>query len=127
MLVLDPRSSVPPFEQLRQQFVGLIRSGALAPGAQLPTVRKLASDLGVAPNTVARSYRELESAGVIETRGRNGSFVANSADPVRRLAETAAGSFAAQMRQLRVGTAEAIALVVAALPPEDQGGITKPG
>jgi DNA-binding transcriptional regulator YhcF (GntR family) len=118
MLVVDPRSAVPPFEQLRLQFLELIRGAELGPGARLPTVRKLASDLGVAPNTVARTYRELEGAGLIETRGRHGTFVSSSADPVRHRAEAAAANFAAEMRRLRLGTAEAVALVVAALPPE---------
>ncbi|MES2093645.1 MAG: GntR family transcriptional regulator [Actinomycetota bacterium] len=124
VLVIDPRSAIPPFEQLRLQFLRLISSGELAPEARLPTVRKLASDLGVAPNTVARTYRELESAGLIETRGRHGSFVAKSADPVLRQAETAAAQFADQMRQLQLSTADALRLVVAALPadPEDVAG-----
>jgi DNA-binding transcriptional regulator YhcF (GntR family) len=127
VLVVDPRSAVPPFEQLRVQFLELIRSNELAPGARLSTVRKLASDLGVAPNTVARAYRELESAGLIETRGRHGSFVANSADPVRHQAETAAADFAARMRELRLSTAEALAFVAAALPPDRaDDGVTRP-
>lgn len=118
VLVIDPRSAVPPFEQLRVQFLRLISTGELIPQARLPTVRKLASDLGVAPNTVARTYRELESAGLIETRGRHGTFVAQSADPVRRRAETAATQFADQMRQLQLSNADALRLVIAALPAD---------
>ena len=72
MIVIDPRSPVPPFEQLRVQLLAQVQSGELAPGARLPTVRRLADDLGIAPNTVARTYRELEASGIIETRGRNG-------------------------------------------------------
>lgn len=115
VLVVDPLSAIPPFEQVRLQLLESIRSGGLAPEARLPTVRKLASDLGVAPNTVARTYRELESAGLIETRGRNGTFVAKSADPVRHQAETAAAQFAGQMRRLRLSTADAMGLAAAAL------------
>jgi DNA-binding transcriptional regulator YhcF (GntR family) len=75
MFVIDPSSSVPPFEQLRLQFAQRIGDRTLPVGAKLPTIRGLANDLGLAANTVARTYRELEEAGLIETRGRAGSFV----------------------------------------------------
>lgn len=74
-LQIDPASDRPPFEQVRVGIIDLIESGELLSGERLPTVRALASRLGVAANTVARSYRELEAAGVIETRGRQGSFI----------------------------------------------------
>ena len=80
ILTLDPTSALPPFEQLRIQVIDAVLSGRLAAGAKLPTVRRLAEDLGIATNTVARSYRELERAGYIETRGRNGSIVASRGD-----------------------------------------------
>ncbi|MEV5051705.1 GntR family transcriptional regulator [Arthrobacter sp. LAR12-1-1.1] len=70
------RSPVPPFEQIRAQITSLITVGTLAPGTRLPTVRSLASDLGLAAGTVARAYKELELAGLIETRRRNGTVVA---------------------------------------------------
>src|SRR5690606_17027256 len=60
MLVVDPDSGTPPYAQLRQQWIGAIRTGELPPGSKLPTVRRLAGDLGIAPNTVARTYQELE-------------------------------------------------------------------
>ncbi|AWO86652.1 GntR family transcriptional regulator [Gordonia terrae] len=72
---IDADSDRPPFEQVRVGVIDLIESGQLLTGERLPTVRALASRLGVAANTVARSYRELEAAGVIETRGRQGSFI----------------------------------------------------
>lgn len=74
-LRIDTDSDRPPFEQVRVGVIDLIESGDLLTGERLPTVRALASRLGVAANTVARSYRELEAAGVIETRGRQGSFI----------------------------------------------------
>ncbi|WP_238423578.1 GntR family transcriptional regulator [Gordonia sp. 'Campus'] len=74
-LRIDAESGRPPFEQVRVGVIELIETGALLTGERLPTVRALASRLGVAANTVARSYRELEAAGVIETRGRQGSFI----------------------------------------------------
>ena len=72
---VDSTSPVPPFEQVRSSLAARINDRSLPVGTKLPTVRKLAADLGVAPNTVARAYRELEEAGLIETRGRAGSFV----------------------------------------------------
>jgi len=67
----------PPYEQLRRQFAQLIGSGILQPGERLPPVRQLASDLGLATGTVARAYRELESAGLIRTRRGAGTRVAD--------------------------------------------------
>ncbi|WP_086700479.1 SpoIIE family protein phosphatase [Streptomyces tricolor] len=68
--------SAPPYEQVRAQISEQARSGALPVGYRLPTVRGLAESLGLAVNTVAKAYRALETDGVIETRGRNGTFVA---------------------------------------------------
>jgi DNA-binding transcriptional regulator YhcF (GntR family) len=76
---IDADSPVPPFEQLRSQIDAAIRRGLLAPGARLPTVRQLAGDLGLAPNTVARAYRALEEAGLVEARGRGGTTVRETA------------------------------------------------
>ncbi|GAB2570581.1 GntR family transcriptional regulator [Leucobacter ruminantium] len=75
-LQIDPAVSLAPYEQLRDRVVALIVSGELAPGAKLPPVRSLAAELGLAANTVARAYRELESSGFVQTRGRNGTIVA---------------------------------------------------
>lgn len=122
MIVIDPRSPVPPFEQLRTQMTDAMVSGELAPGSRLPTVRRLAEDLGIAPGTVARAYRELESTGFIETRGRNGTFVAPRGDETERRAQRAAADFVAQMRALRVDGATTVALVTAALRSPDGGG-----
>jgi GntR family transcriptional regulator len=72
---IDPESTLPPYEQLRVQIAGLIGGGSLEPGARLPAVRQLAADLGIAPGTVARAYRELEDDGWIEGRGRHGTVV----------------------------------------------------
>jgi len=67
-LRVDGRAGRPLFDQLRNQVIDAIRDGTLPPGARLPTVRELAGQLGLAVNTVARAYRELEAAGVVETR-----------------------------------------------------------
>lgn len=74
-LRVDLSSPVPPFEQIRAGIAVLVGRGDLAPGARLPTVRALAADLGVAAGTVARAYRELEAAGVVDSRGRRGTTV----------------------------------------------------
>lgn len=115
MLAVDPASAVPPFEQVRVQLLALVSSGELAPGTRLPTVRRLADDLGIAPNTVARTYRELEADGIIETRGRHGSFVAAHGDAAERKAQEAASAFADRIRQLGIDAEDAVTLVTAAL------------
>ncbi|HVM10602.1 MAG TPA: GntR family transcriptional regulator [Acidimicrobiales bacterium] len=80
---VDDSSPVPPFEQVRAQVEYLVTNGALRAGARLPTVRQLASDLALAPNTVARAYRALEEAGLVVTNGRRGTVVADVALPRR--------------------------------------------
>ncbi|GAA3024228.1 GntR family transcriptional regulator [Microbacterium dextranolyticum] len=115
MIVLDPASSLPPFEQLRTQIVDDIAAGHLVAGTRLPTVRRLAEDLGIAPGTVARAYRELETAGFVETRGRHGTFVSAQGDPALRQAQQAAREFAAQMHVLHIDPEQALALAAAAL------------
>lgn len=72
---LDPAARTPPSAQLRDAIARQIRSGVLGPGERMPPVRALAAELGIAPNTVARAYRELEAAGLLEGRGRHGTFV----------------------------------------------------
>ncbi|WP_433761996.1 GntR family transcriptional regulator [Nocardia sp. CA-135398] len=93
-------SSIPPYEQLRLGVIAQVRSGELTAGTKIPTVRALAAQLGLAPNTVARAYRELEADGVVETRGRQGSFIASSGDPTKDLAGRAATDYVATIRRL---------------------------
>ncbi|WBM79964.1 GntR family transcriptional regulator [Cryobacterium breve] len=115
MLVIDPRSAIPPFEQVRAQIVELVRTGGLQADARLPTVRKLAADLGIAPNTVARTYRELERAGVVITRGRHGTFIAADTHSDRQRVENVASAFAREARAARLSDDDAIELVKRAL------------
>jgi DNA-binding transcriptional regulator YhcF (GntR family) len=68
-------ADAPPFEQARSQIAGQITSGELPSGTRLPTVRALAGELGLAVNTVARVYKELEADGLVVTEGRRGTFV----------------------------------------------------
>jgi DNA-binding transcriptional regulator YhcF (GntR family) len=73
---VDITSPVPPYEQVRAQIADLAAAGALPVGARLPSIRQLASDLGLAPGTVARAYRELETDGVVTSRVRHGTTIA---------------------------------------------------
>ncbi len=113
MITVDPHGATPPFEQLKQQVADRVADGRLRPGEKLPTVRALAEDLGLAPNTVARAYRELEAAGVVDTRGRSGTFVAG--DDVSREARMAAAAYADRARALGLSDDEAVALLRRAL------------
>ncbi len=108
MISYDPRSPVPPYEQVRGQIARQIHAGQLVPGARLPTVRRLAGDLGLAVNTVARAYRELEQAGLVATRGRNGTVVTGT-DETR--AVDAAADYAATVRGLGLPAERALEIV----------------
>ncbi len=74
---LDPHSGVPVYRQIIDQVLAGIAGGSLMTGDQLPTVRQVAVDLAINPNTVVRAYRELEIRGVIETQQGMGTFVAH--------------------------------------------------
>ena len=75
---IDLHSPVPPFEQIRARIADLVAAGELPAGTRLPSVRALAGDLGIAPNTVVRAYRELEAAGVVRTARGRGTVVADT-------------------------------------------------
>ena len=112
---LNPSSSVPPFEQLRTRILDLAASGKLAVGARLPPVRVLAGELGVATNTVARAYRELEAAGIVATHGRAGTVIAAGGDQLLAEAAAAAAEYAAVVRRQGIPLAKALDLVRAAV------------
>jgi GntR family transcriptional regulator len=78
---LDLHSGVPVYRQIIDQVVGGIAAGALVGGDQLPTVRQLAVDLSINPNTVIRAYRELEIRGVLETQQGTGTFISHQKIP----------------------------------------------
>lgn len=75
VIEVDHASEVPPYEQIRVQIRAMVRRGDLQTGDRLPSIRQLAGDLGVATGTVARAYRELETDGVVATRGARGTTV----------------------------------------------------
>jgi DNA-binding transcriptional regulator YhcF (GntR family) len=117
-LSIDAESATAPFEQVRTQIAAAVAAGQLSAGTKLPTVRRLAADLGLAANTVARAYRELEADAVIATHGRRGTFVRSEV-----VDEPAAHSFAAEtarasaadyvqaVRRLGLSSQEALRLV----------------
>jgi GntR family transcriptional regulator len=72
---LDLQSGVPVYRQIIDQVMGGVAAGTLSPGDQLPTVRQVAVDLSINPNTVVRAYRELEIRGALETQQGTGTFI----------------------------------------------------
>ncbi|WP_168582006.1 GntR family transcriptional regulator [Gephyromycinifex aptenodytis] len=94
---IDPSSAVPPFQQIVDHVVVAVREGELATGERLPTVRGLAGEVGVAVNTVAKAYRQLEAEGHVETLGRHGTVVRGRVDEDDEVTE-AATQFAASAR-----------------------------
>jgi len=110
---LDPAARAPLSSQLRDAIAARVRSGGLLPEHRLPAVRELAAELGLAPNTVAKAYRELEAEGYLIGRGRHGTFVAGRlpeppGDADERLRE-AARAYARRARQLGFRGADAVA------------------
>ena len=131
ILRLDPGSPAPPYAQVRDQIATMVRSGVLAPGTRLPAIRHLAADLGVAPGTAARAYRELEADGLVETRGRHGTRVLAPrpvpapAGEVDAELDRAASSFALAVAHRGQGVDQALDAVRAAFRRlDDQRGTT---
>jgi GntR family transcriptional regulator len=106
-------SSVALYEQLRLHIIEQADQGKIAPGTRLPAVRNLAGVLGVAPHTVARAYKELEAAGVVATKGRNGTVVCARDERWGALSEAAA-DYAAAAKSQGATFAEAVHLLAAA-------------
>lgn len=108
---VDLASSVPPYEQIRLQVTAHIAAGRLRTGDRLPTIRALASDLGVAAGTVARAYRELEATGVVTTRRRTGTVVAEGSARPDKAAREAAARFVDTARAAGLADEEVLDLV----------------
>ena len=107
-LTVDPASAEPVFVQICQGVRRGVDEGTLTAGSRLPTTRALADRLGLAVNTVAKAYRVLEAEGVVEGRGRSGTFVR---DQSGSRAQQAACAFVTQMRALGVSQTEAAELL----------------
>ena len=114
---LDPKSGVPIYRQIQDQVRYGIASGRLRPGEQLPTVRALAVDLSVNPNTVIKAYSELERQGVLTTEQGSGTFVASppaaALDPEDRQAKLRAlcSEFLGQVAQYGFGPEDVLRAV----------------
>ena len=131
IIAIDQASPVPIFEQLRASVRRLVVTGALPVGTRLVTVRQLAADLGIAPGTVLRALRELESEGIVESRGRHGTFVCGVPTAIqrtgreRRLHEAAA-AYASVAAELAVEPDAALEVVTHHLPPVAPGRAPRP-
>ncbi len=110
-VTLDLLAATPPYEQVRAQLAGHIRTGALQPGEKLPAVRVLAADLGVATNTIARAYRELEAGGLVLSRRRVGTIVQAPAAPAGPELQQQAVRFVQGARGAGLAEAEILDLV----------------
>jgi DNA-binding transcriptional regulator YhcF (GntR family) len=111
VITLDEASPIPPFEQIRSQVADLVRTGHLADGQRLPTVRQLASDLRVAPGTVARAYTALEQQGLIRTRRSRGTTVIAPNPPPSPDARAAAAAYTGTLRSLGLTLDDAVTLL----------------
>jgi len=88
LIAVDPQIETAPYQQIFEQIRAAIERGTLGPDAPLPTVRQLAGDLGVAPNTVARAYADLADAGWLISEGRRGTRVASKTPAADRRARS---------------------------------------
>jgi GntR family transcriptional regulator len=125
-LALELRSGVPVYRQIIDQVRGGIAAGTLVAGDQLPTVRQLAVDLAINPNTVLRAYRELELSGTLETQQGTGTFISNkkfvknNAERERQLAQLT-GEFAARAGAFGFTVEELLERLAELLPRTPKG------
>jgi DNA-binding transcriptional regulator YhcF (GntR family) len=113
---ISPHDGLPIYLQIVNQVKYLVASGRLAPGEELPAIRVLAEQLVVNPNTVARAYRELEIAGVVEKRRTAGTFVSAAGSPLARrerlkILTKRIDALLAEARQLGVRTEEVVEMI----------------
>jgi GntR family transcriptional regulator len=113
---ISPHDGLPIYLQIVNQVKYLVASGRLAPGEELPAIRVLAEELVVNPNTVARAYRELEVAGVVEKRRTAGTFVSGTGSPLARrerlrILTERVDALLAEARQLGVRTDDVVELI----------------
>ena len=118
-MIIRLTGSAPPTEQIRDQIRGLIASGHLASPDRLPSVRQLALDLGVAPGTVAKAYRALESEGLLVTRTGAGTRVSPNASTTPRSMLEAARSLSRASIEAKVDLDAAIQIVRAIWPADE--------
>lgn len=126
MFRIDQRSALPIYEQILQSIETMIVSGALLKNEQLPSVRSVANDLAVNPNTIQKAYGLLEERGIIYSRPGSGSFVAVDASDLqaRRIPQAMSGLDAAvdALLALKVTTKEIISRVETRCTQYNEGG-----
>lgn len=106
---VDAHAEEPPYAQVVRQVIDAVGEGRLAPGEKLPSVRALAAELGLAVNTVAKAYKELEAAAVVATRGRAGTVVLGPS--TEQAARAAAAAYVTRGRALGLSDDELLAQV----------------
>lgn len=121
-MMITLAGSAPAADQIRDQIRGLIAAGSLAAGERLPSVRQLAKDLGVAPGTVAKAYKTLESEGYLHTRTGAGTRVSATATATPRAVADAARILADTSIRAQIDLEEATRLLRAIWPTETNEG-----
>ena len=101
MISINYRDPRPIYEQIQSELRRLMLTGALPPGSRLPSVRELAGQLAINPNTIQRAYRELEADGYILSVAGKGSFVAQVDRIAEQQKKQAVGAFLAAAQRLR--------------------------
>jgi GntR family transcriptional regulator len=119
ILSVDPDDPTPVYQQIRGQIQRMVASGTLTAGTRLPTIRQLATDLGLAKGTVAKAYEALLHDGIVTAAGRHGTVIAphRPTDPATRTAElhAAARDYAIAVHQLDIDPDTAVAALVDAM------------
>jgi GntR family transcriptional regulator len=115
-LHISPRDGVPIYLQIVNQVKYLAASGRLAPGEELPPIRSLAESLLINPNTVARAYRELETAGVVVKRSTAGTYISDNGSPLAqaervKILTRRADALLAEAWHMQISTDEVIQLI----------------
>ena len=101
MITINYRDPRPIYEQIQTELCRLMLTGVLPPGSKLPSVRELAGQLAINPNTIQRAYRELEADGYILSVAGKGSFVAQAGNLAEQQKKQAVDAFRAAAQQLR--------------------------
>ncbi|MGO3884953.1 MAG: GntR family transcriptional regulator [Mycetocola sp.] len=116
MIITLTESGAPRTDQICDQIRGLITTGALAADQRLPSVRQLASDLGIAPGTVAKAYRTLEEEGALVTRIGSGTRVSRTASPTHPDVLRAAAALASVSKRENMSADDAVRILRAIWP-----------
>ena len=123
MFILDLKSRVPIYEQLKNKTLELIMAGVLEQDSQLPSVRSLARELGVNPNTIQKAYQDMEKEGIIYSVAGKGSFVNDITSVKEKEVSHAFDSLEVVLRQLKEAKADKtqiISCVEKIFPEEDK-------